>query len=187
MLIHAGDITSRGSFSEVEDFLDWFSQTCFKHKVFIPGNHDFFFENAADASSVIPEGITYLNDSGVEIEGINIWGSPVTPWFYDWAFNRQRGAEIRRHWDLIPRKVDILITHGPVYGILDRTARGECVGCEDLMKAVTNVKPKVFVSGHIHEAYGAEVRNDILFVNASVLDLSYVMANKPVVFDLVIG
>ena len=47
--------------------------------------------------------IIFLNDSGCVLENIKIWGSPVQPWFYDWAFNRTRGAEIKKHWDLIPK------------------------------------------------------------------------------------
>ena len=28
----------------------------------------------------------YLEDSGVEIDGVRFWGSPWTPTFMDWAF-----------------------------------------------------------------------------------------------------
>ncbi|MCK4490026.1 MAG: hypothetical protein KAU23_07180 [Anaerolineales bacterium] len=51
------------------------------------------------------------------IDGTKFYGSPWQPWFYDWAFNLQRGPEIRSKWELIPEGIDILITHGPPYGI----------------------------------------------------------------------
>tara|TARA_Y100000296_G_C5174834_1_gene259491 strand:- start:2061 stop:2591 length:531 start_codon:yes stop_codon:yes gene_type:complete len=60
-------------------------------------------------------GIKYLNDSSITIDGIKFWGSPIQPWFHDWAFNRKRGNEIRKHWELIPTNTDVLLTHGPPF------------------------------------------------------------------------
>ena len=121
ILIHAGDISTRGYRSQTIDFLNWFSKQPHKYKVFIAGNHDFDFEDNADTiNEIIPEGVIYLNDSLVEIEGIKIWGSPITPYFYNWAFNRFRGDNIKTYWDKIPNDIDILITHGPPYMILDK-------------------------------------------------------------------
>jgi len=186
ILIHAGDVSSRGSKAEIIDFLDWFEKQDAQHKIFIAGNHDFFFEKATseEVNAIIPKNVIYLNDSGITIEGINIWGSPVQPWFHNWAFNRQRGAEINKHWKLIPEKTDILITHGPAYGILDRTIGNELVGCEDLLRRVEKVQPKLFVFGHIHEAYGIRQVNGTDFVNASVLDIRYQQVNDPVEYNL---
>ncbi len=185
-IIHAGDVSNVGTKSKVLDFLDWFAQLNFKYKIFIAGNHDYFFEQADESEvlSSIPDTIIYLNDSGVEIEGLNIWGSPVQPWFYDWAFNRQRGEEIKKHWDLIPSDTDILITHGPAKGILDTTVRNEEVGCVDLLEKIKEIQPRVHISGHIHEAYGQVEKDGTLFINASVLDFRYRLVNHPVVFDL---
>ncbi len=186
VLIHAGDVSSRGSESEVKEFLHWFSKQHFKYKIFIAGNHDFFFEraNAERIKSIIPEGVIYLNDSGITIDGINIWGSPITPWFFDWAFNRHRGADIKKHWDRIPYETDILITHGPIHGVLDMTVNGRQVGCEVLKDAINIIKPKVHICGHIHEAYGQSTLQDTLFINASVLDVRYRLVNPPVVFEM---
>ena len=181
MIIHAGDISGAGRAHEVADFLDWFSNLNFKYKIFIAGNHDFFFEDSpGDAiNQLIPEGVTYLNDSGIEIEGIKIWGSPITPWFFDWAFNRGRGEEIKKHWDLIPDDTDILITHGPPQGILDKTVRGELTGCDDLLTRVRQINPKYHVFGHIHEGFGRLEYDKTIFVNASVLDERYNLVNSP--------
>lgn len=90
VIIHAGDISRRGEKEEIIDFLDWFKELDFEHRIFIAGNHDFFFERSSeeDIKKVIPSNVTYLCDSGVTIEGIKVWGAPVTPWFYNWAFNR---------------------------------------------------------------------------------------------------
>lgn len=185
VIIHAGDITSKGKDEEVEDFLKWFSNLDYAYKIFIAGNHDFLLEDASASqlAELIPANIIYLNDSGVTIDNINIWGSPVTPWFHDWAFNKQRGSEIAQHWKLIPHTTDIIVTHGPVHGIRDFTATKIHAGCEELLKTVQLIKPAYFISGHIHEAYGQEEYEGTQFINASVLDENYKLKNRPVEFD----
>lgn len=185
LLIFAGDCSSRGEEWEVAAFLKWFAGQPHRHKVMIAGNHDFLFEEDAIRSrELIPEGIIYLNDSGVTIEGVSIWGSPITPRFFDWAFNRDRGQQIEKYWQQIPNGTDILITHGPPVGILDRTTRGDTTGCEDLMHHVERVRPKLHVFGHIHEGYGMVEKNGTRFVNACNLDERYRMRNLAVLIDL---
>jgi len=186
MIIHAGDVSSKGTKAQVEDFLNWFKNLSFKYKIFIDGNHDFFFEEAIalELKNILPDKVIYLNDSGVEIEGKKIWGSPIQPWFHDWAFNRQRGQEIKKHWNLIPIDTDILITHGPPLDILDSTIYGSNVGCQDLLDKVKHVKPDIHVFGHIHEAYGTKELNGTNFINASVLDVKYNQTNDPIILNL---
>lgn len=196
MLLVAGDLTSRGTIPQVQNFLDWFGALRVKYKVFIAGNHDFLFEDAEALvrAMVRDSGCTYLNASGVEIEGLKLWGSPWTPWFYDWAFNfpeadLPRGDRARAHWAQIPEGTDILLTHGPPRGILDATARGELVGCPGLMERVELVRPKLHVFGHIHEAYGKKVQawedgRKTTFVNAAVCTLQYKPINPVQLVDL---
>jgi Icc-related predicted phosphoesterase len=185
LLIHAGDIGSRGTQAETEDFIAWFNQLDIRYKVFIAGNHDFYMEKTSSSliRSHLNNNTFYLNDDGVVIEGIRIWGSPIQPWFFDWAFNRQRGEEIKVHWDLIPTDTDILITHGPPYGILDKTKHGEHVGCEELLKSVDQIQPKIHVFGHIHEGYGIQKNSFTSFINASVLDVNYRLVNAPITIN----
>ncbi len=183
MLIHAGDATVRGRPEEILSFLNWLELQDYRHIVFIPGNHDFGLEKdyAYWAEEFQARGITILNDSGATLDGINIWGSPVQPWFHDWAYNRQRGADIRRHWDLIPKNTEILVTHGPPYGILDEVRRvdgtsynqKELVGCVDLLNKILKTDVKLHVFGHIHENRGVFYEGEIAFVNASSLDRMY--------------
>jgi Icc-related predicted phosphoesterase len=186
VIIHAGDISKRGLEYEIIDFLNWFKDLNYTHKVFIAGNHDFFFERASQLmiEQVIPANVVYLCDSEVVIEGIKIWGSPITPTFFNWAFNRDRGQEIVAHWDLIPTDVNILITHGPVYSVLDKTDSGEQVGCKDLQHRVAEIKPLFHICGHIHEAQGVVKELSTTFINASVLDENYRLVNEPIVFEM---
>lgn len=186
VLIHAGDMAMKGTRPEVEDFLNWFASLHFPHKILIAGNHDFFFERAPqdDIDGIIPAGVTYLNDSAVTINNITIWGSPITPWFFNWAFNRHRGDDIAKHWNLIPQQTDIIITHGPVANILDATTSGHNAGCADLLQKINEIQPKVHICGHIHEAYGVVEKQGTTFINASALNEKYQLVNKPVVFEL---
>lgn len=183
-IIHAGDMSGRGTHAEIEEFLAWYNELPYTHKILIAGNHDFFFERASETmvKSTLEKypNIIYLNDSGVEIEGLKIWGSPVQPWFYNWAFNRV-GSEICKHWDMIPLDTDILITHGPAKGYLDLTLRGDVTGCPYLLEKISEMTNlKLFVHGHIHEAYGrVDFPDGGVFLNASVLNARYVMSNLP--------
>lgn len=185
VIIHAGDITRSGNVNEVEDFLDWFGNLEFQYKIFIAGNHDFFFEKISLdlIQAMLPSGVTYLNDSGIDINGVKIWGSPITPWFYDWAFNRARGEEIQQHWDLVPHDTAILITHGPPYEKLDQTVYSEKVGCKDLALKVCQIKPAYHIFGHIHEDHGMLLQDNITYINASVLDDHYELTHPPIVFS----
>lgn len=190
-IIHAGDISGRGYKNEIVPFLAWYNELPFKNKILIAGNHDFFFEEGTpkDIKEMLANyhNITYLNDSGVEIDGIKIWGSPVQPWFYNWAFNRV-GADIQKHWDLIPLDTDILIVHGGPKGVgyLNLTMEGEDVGCPYLFDKLSELKNlSLFVQGHIHEGNGVfQFADGATFVNASVLNRRYEMQNRPYIVTL---
>lgn len=186
VLVHAGDISSRGLKEEILDFLKWFSMQPFGHKIFIAGNHDFYFEKNTQTAitSLLPKGVHYLNDSGIDINGINFWGSPVTPFFHNWAFNRQRGPALRKHWSLVPPNTDVLITHGPPYGILDQVLNGRNNGDKDLLQCLQRVQPQVHLFGHIHESYGKLHQGGIRFFNCCQLNESYELVNKPFVLDV---
>jgi predicted phosphodiesterase len=190
-IIHAGDVSSRGTYNEIESFMSWFNELPYRYKIMIAGNHDFFFERATKI--VIQEmldkypNIIYLNDSGIEIEGIKFWGSPVQPWFYDWAFNRV-DSDICKHWNMIPSDTDVLICHGGPknIGYLNTTYREKKdVGCPYLYEKLSDLKQlKLFIQGHIHEGRGDYTFADgQLFINASLLNLQYRLVNKPYVID----
>jgi Icc-related predicted phosphoesterase len=169
---------------EIEQFLKWFSNTDFEHKIFIAGNHDFGFEERTDIDQEFKDlGVTYLFDNDITIDGIKFYGSPWQPEFHNWAFNLPRGEELAAKWEKIPDDVDILITHGPAYGILDYAPIGGHVGCEELYRKIVEVKPKIHVCGHIHDSYGQKSMGGIEFLNASTLNDRYEYAHKPIVVE----
>jgi Icc-related predicted phosphoesterase len=190
ILIHSGDISSMGYEHEIREFCKWFNGLDnYKTKIFIAGNHDWGFQDSPDRIKEILDfytNITYLQDSGVEIDGVKIWGSPWQPRFYNWAFNADRGEDIMQHWNKIPDDTDILITHGPAFGYRDTvTGRTDRLGCEDLLSRILDVKPKIHCCGHIHTGYGYAWNEHTYFLNAAVLNESYNYAHKPITIDWV--
>ncbi|PHN01102.1 metallophosphatase domain-containing protein [Flavilitoribacter nigricans] len=184
VIMHGGDFCDLGKEAQVHDFLDWYDSLDFAHKIFIAGNHDLM---AADEPrkfrSLIPEGITYLEDSGITIGGIQIWGSPYQPDLIGWAFGRPRGAAMQQHWDLIPESTDLLLTHTPPQGILDQSSSGLTLGCEELKQRLAFIRPRVHVFGHIHAAYGQDRRDGIHFINASNINSRHGLVNEAVTFE----
>lgn len=188
VLIHAGDATSNGTLPQVTQFLAWFSSQPHRHKIFIAGNHDWLFERETDFASMLlaehPD-LIYLQDSGVEIDGVRFWGSPWQPAFCDWAFNLPRkGFRLREAWNKIPKDTDVLITHCPPFGVLDQVRGGEHLGCEELNIRRAAVKPRVHIFGHIHDGYGVAFAGSRVLVNASICDEDYRAINRPVVVDI---
>jgi Icc-related predicted phosphoesterase len=190
ILVHCGDVSNRGKPHEIKSFLDWFSNTPFTHKVFIAGNHDFGFEDNPNQIKSLLTGyktVDYLQDDlllvgkGDYEDMVKVWGTPWQPEFHNWAFNLPRGEKLKEKWDMIPANTDILITHGPPFGKLDYIPYdGKNVGCEELIKRVNEIKPKINVFGHIHEGYGYVFDGNTHFINAAVLNGRYEFQNKPV-------
>lgn len=195
ILIHAGDWSGRGSLLDLQGFCNDLNQykKIYENIVVIAGNHDFIAEKDPGITKRMIEDTEsyYLNDSFIEIEGLKIWGSPVQPRFFNWAFNRDRGPQIKRHWDMVPEDTNMLVTHGPPLGFGDLVSMrgspntGQNVGCSDLLECIKN-KPnlKAHIFGHIHSGYGSYSLNNTKLINASLLDDSYKQVNKPIVFDL---
>jgi Icc-related predicted phosphoesterase len=191
LLIHAGDLSSMGYEHEIREFCKWFNNIDnYTHKVFIAGNHDWGFQNNVEIVKEILnfyENITYLQDNSTLLgeDMVSVYGSPWQPEFYNWAFNLPRqGVELKEKWDNIPNNTDILITHGPAYGYVDKViGRTENLGCELLTERIKELKPKIHVCGHIHTGYGYTFDGDTHYINASVLNESYVYYNKPLTIE----
>lgn len=189
VLLCCGDFTAVGSEKHVRKFNKWMGTLPHEHKLVISGNHDWFFQryprrriDRVSIESICTE-FTYVQDETITIDGINFYGAPWTPEYGNWAFTYPRDSE--RHsgvWDQIPLDTDVLFTHGPPYGILDKCPESQ--GCKMLLKAVENVKPKFHFFGHIHEGYGRYNNGHTEFVNAAIMDEDYNPVNKPMVVEI---
>jgi len=197
ILIHAGDCTDDIGQASLRSFLEWFEKQPHQYKVLIAGNHDGAFEKwpkeARQMVKDIAPSCIYLEDSGCEILGLKIWGSPVTPEFFDWHFNRKRGADIRKHWELIPEDTDVLITHGPSHGTLDHVLHlnaGEtdyAAGCKDLKDIIeTKLKNlKLHVFGHLHlDGSQAMKRGEVIYINAASVNERYKVRGAPQLIEI---
>ena len=186
ILIHSGDFMVDGSsIEEIDDFNSWLDSLPFRHKLVIAGNHDRLFDDNPKLARAHLTNAIYLQDSGVTLEGLKFWGSPVNSVGGDWAFSRERPVKIRKHWDRIPDDTDVLITHEPPFGTLDKShILAKHRGCQYLLGTVRRVQPKLHVFGHVHGSYGREVAWGVVLVNCAVVDNERVLANQPTVIEL---
>lgn len=221
VLIHSGDYSPwKGNLNDLTKFLIWFESQPAKVKIFTAGNHDLVLDKKwakkredsinriistqlyQDAKLLIESyKVKYLENKEYVYEGVKFWGSPYSPTFgSDWAFNADRGSDIKTIWGLIPDDVNVLITHTPCFGILDEvpTSRRSAwhkdghVGCEDLrdiiIKKLTNLKLHCF--GHIHDNYGIVIKNiaknkKIIFSNGARMSDNYEdITNKPYIIEI---
>jgi Icc-related predicted phosphoesterase len=185
VLVLAGDMLPRGGYepADLHDLEDWLDGVAFRDVILIAGNHDWLFERD---KTIRPRNAIYLEDSGVELDGLEFYGSPWQPAFCNWAFNLPRnGPELGAAWDRIPPGTDVLITHGPPHGVLDRPfGTRPPVGCELLRERVKAIRPKAHIFGHIHGDHGKRHEGGTWFVNACLCDEDYDPVQPPLVIDV---
>jgi Icc-related predicted phosphoesterase len=167
-------------------FRRWLMNVPARKIVGVAGNHDLIWERDPD---LVPNDLpwTYLQDSGCQWEGLNIWGSPWQPWFFDWAFNLYED-QLQHKWALIPDHTDILVLHGPPYLYGDGAGRGSSVehtGSRSLLERIEQIRPKVVIFGHIHEARGQWLLGTTKLANVSIVNSSYCAVHAPWEFELV--
>lgn len=188
LLIVVGDLTANDIGKQYENFNTWLLDQEYTRKIIIAGNHDGFMTDIYTARLVCM-GAEYLYDSGTEFEGLKIWGSPWTLKFPRMnpkcmAFTVDTEEQLKEKWDMIPDDIDILITHSPPHGILDKCPNGN-VGSKSLSQNIEKLKPKLHVFGHIHECGGSKVLYkhngpNTWCVNASIVNERYEHVNKPI-------
>jgi predicted phosphohydrolase len=182
ILIHAGDFTFMSkSPSKVKDFDRWLGELPHATKIVIPGNHDSLVESGA-----VPRllNATLLINRGTKSHGLNIWGSPLTS-LYGGAFGRSDPEDRRRIYAEIPLNIDILITHGPPFGILDCEHQSSShQGCPVLLEVVKRLKPRLHVFGHVHGGYGSLMSEGTIFANAALFTEFGDIDRKPLQFAI---
>jgi Icc-related predicted phosphoesterase len=194
VLISCGDYSFRGEERMVRDFHAWMYQQPAKHRISVQGNHEVQVEQNFWYSKQIAEkacpGVHFIDQGDFEIDGIKFYGSAITPWFLDWAWNKRRGEEIQRYWDIIPDDTQVLITHGPPAGILDAIYNvdgsvKDRFGCQDLMNRIGELKDlKLHCFGHIHGSSGEAYFNGVKYINASICDETYYPINPVRIIEI---
>lgn len=176
MIIFAGDCgLYRDEYKNepgVKDFIQWYNNLDIKYKIWVAGNHETSIMKGLIDPKELSTNCIYLENESIEIEGLNIWGSPNTPNFgYGWAFTMYP-LDLKDLYKSMPDDTDIIITHGPPKDYGDRVHSGQRVGSLSLTERVIDIKPKLVVSGHIHEDRGIrslihEDMSETLIVNAA--------------------
>jgi predicted phosphohydrolase len=142
----------------------------------VAGNHDLILEDEPSLASSLPW--TYLCDGEAELAGLRIWGSPFAVTYGDWAF-MEPDAALERRFRSIPRGVDIVLVHGPPFGVLDHAVRGVDTGSHALRRAMVRARPALGVFGHIHEGHGETALGRTRCVNVSLVDARYAVRHAP--------
>jgi hypothetical protein len=194
VLLIGGDLcpTANHDVDVQADWLDgpfraWLERLPAEEIVGIAGNHDFVFERAP---GLLPADLpwVYLQDHAETLGcGLKVWGSPWTPWFFDWAFNAPRSDSetfLEELYAKVPADVDVLLLHGPPRGYGDRVVSGDAVGSTAELALIERVQPRLAVFGHIHEGRGAwrlSPTHPTELLNVSAVDERYEPRDAPVV------
>lgn len=167
LLIHAGDLTNRGTVQGLQAQIEWLKSLPHPHKIVIAGNHDTYLDPRSRKTllhfETEPEldwgNIHYLQHESVKLEfpkhgarSLRVYAAPHIPaeGHLDWAFTYPPSSDA---WsDTVPNDVDILVTHGPPQWHLDCFG----LGCKFLSREWWRVRPKLHVCGHIHTGRGYE-------------------------------
>ena len=174
IVVHSGDFTMTGSEAEAIDFLNWFCDLPYKHKIFICGNHDMCMYGANIGG--LDSNVHYLCNSGIEIEGIKFYGVPM--FMEDCVTDRQA-----KFYENIPSDTDVLITHSPAFGILDFDDNIN-YGSEELLAKLPSLNLKAHLFGHIHAQHGIMEKKGTVFSNGAIMNGDYSNLHNPDVIIL---
>ncbi len=174
VIVHTGDFTNAGTDSEALDFMEWFCDLPYRHKIFIAGNHDDCLFGANIEG--LPDDCHYLCGSGVAIEGVRFYGVPL---FVEDVLSEHYAALL----DAVPDDTDVLLTHQPPFGILDKSGE-KPYGSPFVLQTVQRIKPKAHLFGHIHDAYGMTKIHETLFSNAAVVNEKHRLSHSPRVIEI---
>lgn len=174
VVVHSGDFCMLGTEQEAIDFLNWFCDLPYRHKIFICGNHDDCLYGANIDG--LDSNVHNLCNSGIEIDGVKFYGVPM--FMSDCITDRQS-----RNYANIPTDTDILITHSPAFGILDFDDDIN-YGSEELLLAATNVNPRIHLFGHIHKQHGIAAIGTTTFSNGAIMNENFSTPNNPNIIEL---
>lgn len=164
----------------------------------VPGNHDFVFEAWPEKVEALKLPWTNIRDKAYDFNGVRFYGTSWVPNLVGWAFYATPG-KLANEFAKIPDNTDVLISHGPPFGLcdgiyedgkdayppLDR-AQIDHVGSKELRTALLE-RPEIdwVVCGHIHTGLHTPVKfGDTKIVNVSLLNEEYAVEFKPFFFEV---
>lgn len=199
VFIHAGDLMYSGLPNEWYPRVDSLKALeGYRTKLLVPGNHDYHLQNYAGlaSSELRKAGVFVLTDyrPTVELDGVKYLGIPFVTGLPGWAFNREEEWVLDWLRNVTKDfKPDVVISHAPVYGILDAVYPDKekyrdqlHVGGQAMNRwfYAQDIAPKLWVHGHIHESYGAEKVEDTMFMNVAMCDRNYEQVNPAITAEI---
>ena len=133
----------------------------------------------------------------------HVAGIPHTPTFMNWAFLAD-DCDLGKYFSCLSPDVDIIISHGPLYGIHDEVknkyaVNDKHVGSKTLRNIIEKfdteiplartkpvIKPRILFHGHIHgnkDSVRHTKFGSMDIYNVSVADEDYKVAHKPLVLE----
>jgi hypothetical protein len=194
VFVHAGDMMRMGYPHEWPPLLDWLDRLPHKHKFVIPGNHDFHLQvyPGPALQELRQIGVTVLGMpnnphyySAKLPNGMSMLGIPFVTNLNRWAFNltkEQLDKHMHEVWNTGPH--DVIVSHMPPHGLLDSAHSGVSTGSKIYRRFLDEKMPKVWVCGHIHEAYGLLVHNQTRVYNVAMCNRDYDHVNVPAIIDV---
>jgi len=193
VVVHSGDffpnkpyLHNSNSVKEMAFQMDWLGNNIAMLKkwlrgkdiLFILGNHD-FAHNALVEQALNSEGIKAisLHDKIVRYKDLTFYGFPYIPPINGMFAYEREAPEMHKEVDNMVESfnkdyVDILVSHAPLYRVLDLTRGNSAIGSSVISSAIDykidkNMRPSVVLHGHCHESHGITMYNDILVSNAA--------------------
>ncbi|KAG1819509.1 Metallo-dependent phosphatase-like protein [Suillus subaureus] len=209
VLLHAGDLSSWGSLSQLIITVEWLKSLDHPVKIMVAGNHDLCLDKnwAQPIYGLLPEEVqqarTYVRSQAaaglyyIEHEPFRfmlpsgrewkVYGSPAAPLYARGSFQYETTDEARVIYNRIPKDTEILITHTPPFMTLDTTSKGKHAGCHVLSNKLAELRNcRLHVFGHIHECAGAQINTDDPFrlVDSVSVNAAMAVTKKAIVVDL---
>lgn len=197
VFIHCGDLCSTGYPDDWKLQLEWLAELKHPTKLIIFGNHDFhpYLYPGPAMIDLRKIGFYVLGYPGNDRHAVytlpnnkTILGLPFVTNLPRWAFNIDRN-ELNDYLTKF-RNIDIVCSHAPIYGVLDKVCSGEHVGIKSYKNFLEAVRPELWFHGHIHEGYGKfeyehKKFNKVTNIyNVAMCGQGYKHENLPIVIDI---
>ena len=162
ILLHCGDWSNwKTSKKDTVDFNKWLGELKgYERKILICGNHEICCGKLTTAKikeKYITNAEYYCNEA-IQHKSLKLWLSPLTRArnvsYRANSFSKSQ-ERLQEEFSKCPNDTDVLITHSPPYGILDRHKKGHRMGSIELWKTVQRVLPSIHIFGHCHDDAGA--------------------------------
>lgn len=155
-VVICGDLTKDGSPRFARTLLDSLSTRV----IAVPGNCD----SRAIASLLDLAGAS-VHGKAVDVNGVwffGFGGAPPSPYGMPFEIPEEIMASKLRE---VGVRGGVMVTHTPALGMNDRSASGHNMGSKAILDVAAELRPRLALSGHIHEARGESVSQGTVFVN----------------------